>query len=377
MGQRKTRSIIIILCAVVSFAVTVGGIRTVLVAAEVEGGAVGIGIGRILELHAANLEAAQRVVAERIVVLGDSTVIDYPYGRSLPDNLRRVLRRSTKQKSLVIPLAAPGMSAPEYYAFADLIAEYRPHQVVFPINLASLSNRWRSGFNRRESIGWIPLRRLPDLLTRPFHSLNLTFDRILFYMGIVGSGLQEAWQHYGEEQVRTVHGIHQLRRTLHQFNPFLMFDGLPNVRLPYQAGNRNRSNPQYVEALYGGAMSGAASEHPVVQMLAGALEVYQSAGIHVLAYAVPMNVEHFEEIGFDTRMGTRQTIEMLRDLVESRGGTFLDLHRLFPDKAFKDLGGHFLQEEGFDGAMLLAKELAPDLLRNFPRRALVPAGQTE
>jgi hypothetical protein len=29
-------------------------------------------------------------------------------------------------------------------------------------------------------------------------------------------------------------------------------------------------------------MSGAASEHLVVQMLAGALEIYQSAGIHVL-----------------------------------------------------------------------------------------------
>jgi hypothetical protein len=221
------------------------------------------------------------------------------------------------------------------------------------------------------------LSRLPDLLTRPFHSLNLTLDRILFYMGIVGSGLQEAWQHYGEEQVRAVHGIHLLRRTLHQLNPRLMFDGLPNVRLPYQSGNRNRSNPQYVETLYGGAMSGTVSEHPVVQMLAGALEIYQSAGIHVLAYAVPMNVEHFEKIGFETRAGTRKTIEMLRDLVESRGGTFLDLHRLFPDKAFKDLGGHFLQEEGFDGALLLARELAPDLLRHFPRRASVPAGQTE
>jgi hypothetical protein len=98
-------------------------------------------------------------------------------------------------------------------------------------------------------------------------------------------------------------------------------------------------------------MSGAASEHLVVQMLAGALEIYQSGRYPRAAYAVPMNVEHFEEVGFDTRTGTRHSIEMLRDLVESRGGTFLDLHRLFPDKAFKDLGGHFLQEEGFDGAM--------------------------
>jgi hypothetical protein len=377
MGQRKTRSIIIILCAVVSFAVTVGGIRAVLVAAEVEGGAVGIGIGRVLELHAANLEAAQRVVAERIVVLGDSTVIDYPRGRTVPDNLRRVLRNSTSQKTLVIPLAVPGIGALEYYAFADRIVAEQSHQVVLPINLASLSGPWRNDFNRTESSGWIPLRRHPHLMTRPFHSLGLTFDRVLFYMGIVGAGFQETWQHFGEEQVRAVHGIHQLRRVLHQFNPRLMHDGLPGFRLPYQAGNRNRSNRHYVDALYGAALSGAEVDHPVVQMLAGALEVYQSAGIHVLAYAVPMNVEHFEEIGFDTRTGTRQTIEMLRNLVESRGGTFLDLHRLFPDNAFKDLGGHFLQEEGFDGALLLARELAPDLLRHLPRRALVPAGQTE
>lgn len=377
MGQRKTRSVIIILCAIVSCAATVGGIITALTIAEVEDGAVGIGVGIILEMHAANLEASQHVVAERIVVLGDSTVVDYPFGRTVPDSLRRVLRSRASRRTLVIPLAAPGMSASEYYAFADLIAANRPDQVVFPINLASLSSRWRSGFNRRESIGWIPTSRLPDLLTRPFHSLNLTFDRILLYMGIVGLGLQESWQYYGKEQVRAVHGIHRLRRTLHQLNPRIMFDGLPGIRLPYQTGNRNRSNRQYVDALYGGAMAGVTPDHPVVQMLAGALEIYQSAGIHVLAYSVPMNVEHFEEIGFDTRTGTKKTIEMLRDLVESRGGTFLDLHRLFPDKAFKDIGGHFLQEEGFDSAMLLAKELAPELLQRFPRPALVPAGQTE
>lgn len=119
-------------------------------------------------------------------------------------------------------------------------------------------------------------------------------------------------------------------------------------------------------------MAGIASDHPAVRMLAGALEIYESAGIRVLAYSIPINIEHFEGIGFETRTGTRKTIEMLRDLVESRSGTFLDLHRLFPDKAFKDIGGHFLQEEGFDGAMLLARELAPELLRHYPRRARVP-----
>lgn len=41
MGQQKARSIIIILCAAVSFAVTVGGIRAALLAGGVEGGAVG------------------------------------------------------------------------------------------------------------------------------------------------------------------------------------------------------------------------------------------------------------------------------------------------------------------------------------------------
>ena len=157
----------------------------------------------------------------------------------------------------------------------------------------------------------------------------------------------------------------------------MMIDGLPGFRLPFEKGNSKRSNRRYVDSLYGGAMAGIPPDHPVVQMLAGALEIYQRAGVRVLAYSVPMNVEHFEDVGFETRTGTQKTIAMLRDLVESRGGTFLDLHRMFPDKAFKDLGGHFLQEEGFDGAMLLARELTPELLRNYPLPVLVPAGQTE
>lgn len=377
MGQRKTRSVIIILSAVLSFAATVGIVVASLRAAEIESGLTGIGVGLILDLHSENLVASQHFPGERIVVLGDSTVIDYPYERAVPDNMRRLLRGRAPRKTLVIPIAAPGMSAPEYYAFADLIVANRADQVVFPINLASFSNRWRSGFNRRESIGWMPMHRLPDLLTRPFHAMNLTLDRILFYMGIVGFGLEDGWQYLGEEQVRAVHGIQHVRRTIHQFNPRMMNDGLPSFRLPFQKGNPNRSNRHYVEALYGGAMDGIPSSHPVAQMLAGALEIYQDAGVRVLAYSVPMNVEHFEKIGFETREGTLKTNEMLRELVESRGGTFLDLHRLFPDKAFKDLGGHFLQEKGFDGAMLLARELAPELLRGYRQRGRARASVRE
>lgn len=118
-----------------------------------------VGVGIILERHLEKLVATEHFIGERIVVLGDSTVVDYPYLRTVPDNLRRLIRLArykTSRRTEGVTIGAPGMSALEYYAFADRIVASRPDQVVFPINLASFSNRWRSGFDRRESIGWIP-----------------------------------------------------------------------------------------------------------------------------------------------------------------------------------------------------------------------------
>ena len=362
MGQRKTRSAIVLLCAAASFAAIVVGIPAALVAFGVKTGAVGIGVGMVLELRNQNLAASHRLVADRIVVLGDSTVVDYPPGRSVPDNLRRLMARDAPRMTLVIPIASPGISAPEYYAFADRIVANRPDQVVVAINLATLSPRWRVQTKRMESIGWMPLHRLPDLLSRPIHAFDLTLDRILLYMGIVDLDLERIWQRYSEEQIRALHGIQRARRALHQPYPLLLPDGLPRGRLPYFAGDRNRSNRGFVEAIYGDALKGASPEHPVIQMIDGALAIFQEAGVRVVAYAIPMNVEHFERLGLETRSGTEKTIASLREVVTRRGGTFLDLHRLFPDKVFKDLGGHFLQDDGFDGALIIAERLSRELL---------------
>jgi len=364
MSQQKNRSIVVIVCAVATFIATAGGISAALVFAGVESGAAGIGFGIIVSKRTDELVELRHSNYERIIVLGDSTVVDYPPGRSVPDNLRRLLRSEASRKIEVISLAIPGMSGFEYYAFADRIAATHPDQVVVPINLASLSDHWRNEFDRVESVGWIPLSRLPDLVTRPFYAWGLTFDRILLYMGIVGLELSDSWQRYGSQQIRALHGIHLLRRSLLRPNPRTLADGLPFFRLPFHPAFDNRPNRFHVDSVYGEALAGANADHAVIQMLAGALEIYQRAGIRVLAYTVPMNVEHFERIGFDTRTGIRSTVEALRGMVENAGGTFLDLHNFFPDMAFKDLGGHFLQEEGFDGALLLSERLAPELLQD-------------
>lgn len=378
MGQRKIRSVVVILCAVASFAVTLGGISAGLEAAGVESGSVGIGFGMILEVRAERLAVTRILSNERIIVLGDSTVVDYPAGQSVPDHLRRLLNTGGTKRFEVIPLAEAGMASPEYYAFADRIAEMRPDQIVVPINLASLSESWRhSEFNRIESVGWLHLYRLPDLLTRPFHAWNLTLDRILLYMGIVGLDLTDEWRLYGMEQVRALHGIGLVRAALTQSDMFTLSDGLPFLGLPFHPEIENRPTRRYVEEFYGVALEGAEADQFAIQMLEGALEIFQRAGIPVLAYAIPMDVEHFEKVGLDTRTGTRKTIQLLRSVVEDRGGTFIDLHRLFPDMAFKDLGGHFHQDEDFDGAYLLAKELVPELLRHRPRPVHVRGPQTD
>lgn len=375
MLQRKTRSIVVALSAIAAFVATFLGISTALESAGIESGSVGIGFGMILSARTDSLAASGRLPYERVIVLGDSTVIDYPHGRSVPDDLRRMLRQRASRTIEVIPLAEPGMSALEYYAFADRIARTHPDQIVVPINLASFSAKWRREFDRVEAFGWIDPGRLEDLLTRPFHAWGLTLDRVLLYMGVVELGLPARWRALGRAQVRALHGLSRLRRSLLAENPRTLDDGLPFFRLPFHTEIDQRPNRLHVESLYGDALDGLEVDHPVVQMLAGALEVFEHSGIRTLAYVIPMNVEHFERIGFDTRSGMGKTIDTLRSVVESRGGRLVDLHDLLPDRGFKDLGGHFLQADAFDGALEVARQLVPELLRNSPRQRPGPGGR--
>jgi hypothetical protein len=102
--------------------------------------------------------------------------------------------------------------------------------------------------------------------------------------------------------------------------------------------------------------------------MAAAVRSFAKAGVPVVVYVVPANLEHFERLGVLDEAGLQVTLAHLRRAVEGAGGTLLDLHALLPDAGFRDAGGHFEFEAPLDGPLLVAERLAPIIREQAARR---------
>jgi hypothetical protein len=114
---------------------------------------------------------------------------------------------------------------------------------------------------------------------------------------------------------------------------------------------------------YQAALDGVGPEHPVLRVLAAALDVFREQRIPVLVYVVPVNVEYMEKLNVATRTGLAQTVATARAVVEQRGAIFLDLHRLLPDAFFIYPGDHFVHEGKFDALPRITGALADAIIR--------------
>lgn len=306
---------------------------------------------------------------QRVGFLGDSTVVGSGIEVSLPIQLRRVLNRRSKRPIRVMNLAAPGMSSFGFFTLLDDVLKSRPDLVIVPINLASFAPSWRSDWDRVNGVGRLSARQLADFLTRPYHAWGLTLDRILLYQAIRRLGVERGWKAHGANQVRAIRGVALARRSMAR-GPNVPTSGLPRTRSPLMAVNRFRFNPRFLREIYGPALTGITLDHPTAQMLEGVLAGYRDAGVGIIAYVVPMNIDHLARVGVEIGSGLEGSIATLRGIVEREGGEFIDLHAMLPDRGFRDPPGHFSQNETIDGPLLVAERLAPAVLAvPFPRRA--------
>ena len=125
---------------------------------------------------------------------------------------------------------------------------------------------------------------------------------------------------------------------------------------------RRRTDAAGMRMLFGEALDGADPDHPVLQMIEGMVGVLRDRGIAVVVYVNPMNLEWLEHIGLDDHSGLRQTIAVLRTLVEAHGAQLVDLHAMLPDEAFRDAAGHMEPTPPHHAARRIAAEVAGALM---------------
>lgn len=349
-----------VLGVVAGLTFTVWAILALLDKGDIEHTTMALDTARML---AQRLEITRGFVHEgmsELIVLGDSTVIAYPPGRTVTHRLGAVLTEKLGRKVNALDLAGYGMSSFEYFPFATRVAEMKPDAVVFAFNLQTLSRAWQEKWSRPEMLGWLRMRDLGIAIQEPLHWWGVTLDSLLMYTGIVKLGGDEPWYRYRREQVRAGNGIAALRVGLQRGHSALkaQSNGLPSPPLPYARENSQRFTGAVLQGLYGPALSGVTPDHPILRLLGRVIERLVAADVTVLVYVIPCNSEYLSAVGVMDDAGIGTTLTSIRSVVDSRGGAYIDLHDTLPDRGFRDPGGHFTYDGEFDGPLIVAQRLA-------------------
>jgi hypothetical protein len=338
---------------------------------------------RMLSKRLPELAEMQRPHTYAIAVLGDSALVSYPEGRTVPDRLQRAIDRIGKRTPpiQIVSLGMSGTGPFDYYFLADAIVGASPDAVVIALNLDHLSEPWRGAYSRPQLAGLIEPRRLPEALTLPLYFTGLTTDQLLFRAAIVQAGGYDAWVRLAVRQAQAGRARDRLQSLLagvpwvkpeattrdaeREKSPEELFEEAANehtlLRL-FTGLDIRRYRAVGLAEHYRVPLRGVERDHPVLAVLGATIARLRAAGIAVLVYVVPADVGYWRRVGVLDSKGLARTLAAIERAVLESGGGFVDLHDLFPTDAFRDGPGHLVYEGGFDGPAQLAEVLAPLLV---------------
>jgi hypothetical protein len=310
------------------------------------------------------------------LILGDSMILpglDMQYGDTIPSQITRKLRDGAPPgvQPKLYRMAVPGAGYSVFYFFADEIVRMRPRMVVYEFNANTLSDTWHLKWARADNVSRIGFEHIPEALMLPLDRLGVTVDRILWTVACVELRCGKLWNRIQRAQLSVAELYLRARGVVESSTGWRANERMRNVRLlgrrSAQIGedrSRRRTAEQYREVL-DTALDGAPPDHMAFQLLAATIRRLVDAGIPVLVYATPLNVESIRERGVWNPVGMQQTMTNLADVVHAAGGRFVDLHDLLPDDGFRDAASHMTFRGKGSGQDLLADRLAPLVLEEI------------
>jgi hypothetical protein len=310
--------------------------------------------------------APRRVPA--ILVLGDSTVMNYETRPNVPLRLQLALNPGSSAYD-VIQGGYPGSGYGIYFLLADEIKRAAPDAVVVNINLGTFGRNWAADFApvRVGASGWLAPGRLPEALRTPLADLGITLDEMLFRIALTQAGLQRFWSRIERFQSRFAKTRDHLDAAAGNrigFQPELSWQRMtqllnqravqlhPNRREPPQRFGRDA-----LLAAYGDALTGLSRDHSNLRRMRAFLCSLQNAEIATVVYLNPTNADHMIAVGATDAATLARTALTLRESVEHCGGHFVDLHQLFDDDAFTDGRGHMRADHILDAPLEIVRRL--------------------
>jgi hypothetical protein len=308
---------------------------------------------------------AKRAFEHRVLFLGDSLAVDTRGpDTSIPARLAQNLAdaRPGGPEVDLVAYTGPALGLFSHYFLSQRVIDREPDQIVLGLNLRWFSKRWRAD-ERSQLAGWLPAERWPEALALPLHAAGVSADRLFFYRTLVALGAFDAWHWLQRQQVRLAYAYWSAARWLQAVAG--VEEGLAFRMLHKQAELRRdktaafRATPYAARTLLGPALQGLDPDDPALEVLDALLRRFAQAGIPVLVYVAPINVEHLSSIGAYDPQGMARTSARIEAVSRRRGAAFLDLHDLLPDAAFADHLDHLVQDAEPEGSRAVAERLAP------------------
>lgn len=322
----------------------------------------GTALDRVAGLRLAIRSAGQRSApGGNVVIVGDSHLL-----RSGELPMHSWIERGLWQEhpdAMVSRLAAPGLSQFAHYSIADRIVSLAPAAVVVELNLAGFSTQWRDASDAHFAALLAP-GRWPEAMLLPLEWAGLRLDQLLLYGSIVHAGGLQRWRWLQGEQARWVLGARVLGDALQERSPwpegarYLRQFQIARAQRERQP-DRRRASREFARTTLGPVLEGAPPDHPALRFLDAALARYAEAGIPVLVFVNPVNLEHLRALGVPMQ-GLPATLARAEQVARGRGAGFVDLHALLPDPAFGDEMDHLDPDAG--GSRRLGTAVAEALL---------------
>lgn len=311
---------------------------------------------------------------EKVALVGDSVLLS-DWANSVPVQVRIALRLRGGPRPNVQALGWPGLGPISEYCLADEIIAAHPDLIVLEVNLRGFIAGPLGPAGYPELAGHIRSERLLEAATLPLADAGITLDRLLFYRALVAFGLEPAWTDVLDRQARLIHQRDVLEQWIEvSTGSHALFDRkLAQGVVAYARSlvpGRNRATRARLQKNLWPVFEGLSREHGRLRVLGAALRTFREAGIPVLVWLAPSNVEHFRYLGLRVD-GLAESAATIREVVEGQGASFVDLHWMMPDVGFADSADHVTMEGPFNGAAVLGDRLALEItraLRRLPSR---------
>ena len=269
--------------------------------------------------------------------------------------------------------ARPGMRLHAQYLASEVFAGTKSRNVVLSLNLGWFSQISEPG---AELAALFPESRWPEAMTMPLHEANLSADRALLYRSIWRSDAVALWSRLQREQTQQARISNWVAKGVNGWAEELVPTAAPRellARFQRRATTRikegvRRATRLAAERRLSAVFGGIPPDHPRLRMLRAILHRLRDSGARVLVYVAPINVDHLRDVGVYDEGGIGDTSAVLREVVESSGGDFLDLHDLLPDRCFADEGDHLALDAKPAPSILIASRLSGWVLQERGER---------